>query len=765
MGKPKIFTDPSQSSSWESAVNSRNWGDLSNNPWKVRIDREGEKSYMKESSNSPVVRSDLHFMAEYYVAQVKDGYAQLFEADYMSGLTITREGDHAATSIGWVNVDHLLLWTNALRNSKQICRKVIVVKDLDGLKEQVNQVWEASNPEFSKSPNERIPNGNRAKELEIYFVLKKQENNGSVLLSKESEINTGQVHQAGWLKKGEYTSWNIRLCYETNFGPDVEGEVAAVFSNEDAAQTYSNSGIDAVRDQIQWRGSCTIERLAPKKPRFPVVSETASVKYPQVAQVATISTLNNGNIQARSQQDIQKDDELKEKLDDIDKALSRVNIVVVMDGTSSMKGYFKPMAKAIDNAMKSINEQLVHNTELRFGVVVYRNKEDGEKVCETMRFTNYKIASDFLLNVDPSSVGRSHYEAMFRGLHEAAEMFRGKEGQSNFVILVGDAGNDLSDKVYSANIIAEEFSHYQVNFVAVQANHNNQHAYDDFNSDVWNILSALATKRVGRQVTINDFNIDGRSTSLKDLVKTRSGVPIELFRRWADAGESVIRNRVQGIVTDKILKFRDISVKSRQHLESLLENMSPDVSGSLVESALEEFGLTPELIERSKKRKDIIKVKGYASRTSRGKDVFATSVFMTRDELDQLIKSLESLDVDVRDNERKMIQDAMKTLAKTYLGEQKAEDVNVQNLIQAVNGLTSFTGKNLFDHYTISDITEPNKFDDEQLSLLRKKIKIGLEHLKNAKNNSRNSYKSRDGNTYYYILLKDMPFMDSGEDW
>ena len=126
MGIPKVFLDEEESWNWSKIAEDRNWGESSNQFWRVYVDREGVKAYESPSSNSRVVKK-LKFMNSkdiHYVADERNGYLLLYtEKEQQKNLKIS----NAAEAVGWVSVDELLLWSTCPRTLSQIYKKVPMV--------------------------------------------------------------------------------------------------------------------------------------------------------------------------------------------------------------------------------------------------------------------------------------------------------------------------------------------------------------------------------------------------------------------------------------------------------------------------------------------------------------------------------------------------------------------------------------------------------------------------------------------------------------
>jgi len=744
MGKPKIFLNEELSWQWEKIAANRNWGESSDQPWKVYVDCEGVKAYSHPSQNSSVVRT-CSFLDAYYVATIEGGYALLF-SQAESSLTIS---SHAKVC-GWVSVDNLLLWTTCPRTRNQVYRKALIVKDIDDIENYNSE----SSPYFSKSPTELIASGLRATQLEIYFVFKENAKSALMFLGRTVDENLLTKHH-GWMRRAEYTNWNERLCFEKNFGDDVAGLFAAIYDDKEKAIDFKGKGLGDMT--VVWKEPLETKRSEPRVVRFPILD----LDKQYVAQVATISQFSaegGGGVSSKKLLDVRK------KLDVIDDKLSTINVVFVVDATSSMKDYYRPMAMAVLRAMK--HDELAKK-KINFGAVVYRNYADSKggsyNLSEKKDLTSdYNSVAEWLSGRQCGSAELvDSYEAMFYGLNRAADMFKDKS-TCNFIILVGDAASKEPDP-HGLNIsgLATKLASKEVNFVAFQVNHTNKPAYDDFSSQVNRImineLSILDQKKIER----GDFKLHD---NLYEYLGDNKWPLVSAGYKFADIGMSESASNLEILVEKKIVDFNNLALKNQQDFQKVLDRlqagnsdgpMGTKVTEDIIRR-LKEMGLTDEEIEVMRKSSAAIKLKGYTTRISRNKEVFATSVFMTKVELDMLIRSLESLNSNSEENKRLNLQKTLKKLALIYIGQSDCDDMDVDALLEAVNGIGKAMGKSPLNGTSIKNITDPNKVTEVLIDDFIKTIKKDVDKLRKLVND-KSCYFTFNGERYYYILVEDMP--------
>lgn len=756
MGKPQTFLNEQESWSWNDVVRQHQWGKLSAQLWCVYADREGVKAHKEPSAYSKVEKT-MKFMDPAFVAKIDGDYALLYEEkEQQENLVISKH----AKVIGWVSVDSLLLWTTCPRTIGQVYQKAVILKDIDAIqnKKDINE----TSPEFSKSPDKMVGAGWRATDLEFYFVYKTTP--GAALLFADSKLpEMGDIakEKKGWMRKGLYTSWNERLCYEPNFGDDALGEYAAIFKFKPDALKYKQTG-DYESYNPLWVEKIKAKRWAPNQVRFPVLE----VGSQYITQVGTIGSMGDGT-SVGSSQAVEEINKIKKKIDAIERKMDRVNVVFVMDGTSSMRNYYQPMAKALQDAM---NQNSMRGSNMYFGAVVYRNYADGDRLTELKQLTqDYQSVANWLVSRECKSIGESHYEAMYYGLDYAVSNMNWSKENCNFLILVGDAANAASDaKGKTQNVVVSKMADYGINFVAFQANHLNHAAYHEFASQIQQVMIKELSQLMGRSVKRGDFKLTNQ------LYQVRSNPeewPIySSAYRFAEIDKSEIAAELERIVERKIVDFKDQANSQLVQLRMALENLdqvgpsdktTTTFDSKRIEGMLEQIGLTRHEIELLKAANTTLKVKGFTSSNAGGKDVFVPCVFMAKAELDDLISSLKRVSQNVSTNKRQDLQDALKSLALSYVGQGKdVNNISVDDIMDAVSGLTSGTGKNVLAGVNLKDLTNPNKVTESQISDFVAQIREDVKLLEKRSKDKSCYFDSKNHVRYYYILLEDMPMQE-----
>ena len=747
IGRPKIFTMSDQSWRWEKIAAERSWdiNGYDNNIWVVYVDREGVKAYENPSSSSNVVKT-LSFLEKHYVAKVQGDYALLFESKYsIENLVIDHKN---STAIGWVLVDELLLWSECPRTRNQVYEKAVILKDPEYLKNKSELVdIDEASPKFRKNPKGNIFSNIRANDLEFFFKYKTVD--GSALLFEDSNIEkiTIKTTKCGWMNSGLYSNWNERLCYEPQFGDDVaNNQQAIIFSNREDLKLYlSNEEYNS--QAILWLDKLSKERWNSKRVRFPVMSHNRGI-----SQVGTIGSIGGS---------INPDDgrirEIEERIETLTRKMGNINVVFVLDGTSSMRNYYKPMAEAIKLSMRQTVTQ-EYTGEIRFGAVVYRNIADGEKEIESKKLTmDYNDVANWLLNCEARSIGSTHSESMFKGLSYAIDNMNWSKETANFLVLIGDAGNVMDKKCIDD--ISRKMANKDINFIAYQANHPEHEAYHNFVSQTQMIMLKTLEKIYNRRIGKIDFEREGHLRSF--INKDENKEIISAGYHYASVGLSESASQLREIFEAKIADFVDLTTDNLKKLQEMLASLGEGEGTPLGDGAVNfllDQGFSRSEIDVIKQKNLTLKIKGHTSMYSSNKtQVLVPCVFFAAKELGELIESLEKVTNNVMVDKRIELQKALKNLILSYMGQSEdSENITIEDLVEAMYAMGPIAGENILK-INIKDISEPYKVSDEKIDEIIKELKIGKDNLR-SKLSDPSCYFEKNKKRYYYILAEDMPF-------
>jgi len=524
------------------------------NDWKVYADRDNIQ--LKNKDNGSNNGKTLKFMDPLVVSKVKGKWLHVYDAG-------------SKEELGWVEARYLILSRFSLKTEGNVSvpRKVIVLTSLDELvegevdpEEILDQKHYYNNP--SPKVGEIIGTPQRFK---ILFVMKEQD--GSVLLSSTDVLSgstdiENKTKILGWMPKANRTTWSTRACLEpsSNLSNPHKDEVNNWPGYKDLNKL--NTGLES---NIYTNSGRFIEfsvgRIHSYRMRYPILDHkenTDNIK--QVVSIAKNITDDNT--------DISVIDQILEKLKSMQK---QTNIVFAIDATLSMKPYYQEISRSLEYIIKNNSELNQH--EIKFGLVIYRDYEDGEEAYDYEPLTtDYELIQRRLNNIICKSDDDNLPEAQYNGLIKGLNKLNLKSDQSNVVVLIGDCGNHSPDpEGLTKNDVIDIFIKKNINLIAFQVNSETKgfSNYMKYNLDAQNYITSTAKDK-----------IMGIETNLKyKWEHDKSDNTYKL--KWVDGSDCDIQNMFGRFIyanTDEAMKppllKSSIVTTLKEYMKSIDNNIS-----------------------------------------------------------------------------------------------------------------------------------------------------------------------------------------------
>jgi len=756
----KVQSDWATSQKWQdwavAQIKSNNFGKANSLVWKVYSDRDNNKTYTEPNASS-AVHSTLSFMDQFNVADVQNGFALLYKS-YYTGLEIAKD----AQCFGWIPVDNLLLWEECPQTHSKIYQKALVVHD--PLK---HGTIAEKNPPFYLEPDKKAgvnPN-QRAKDLDIYFVMKTMDIGDTkyYLLSRSMLIGNNLQTVYGWMPDEYITEWNQRLLVEPTHSPKIvdyyksKNIYPAIFYDMDGArQLWTN---EAVQNPLWKYNDFGAQRMHQYSMRNPILTkgEIAADIY----SVASISTMSSQKI----------DPELLKKIELLKQAKDNINVIFVIDATSSMKTYFQSVANALSKIMKGDFKY-----QMKTGVVLYKNYNASDKIA-FKKLTNKidEISSFVALNQE--AIGTSDaddYSAMFLGLETALDTRKmGYEStQTNFIILIGDAGNTRTDPTGmkwqdKVTKLSQTMFDNRINFLAYQVNNAGSTAYDDFAIQIGKLQKELANKYQDKIKTdVLEYALQTNRLYVLARKGSSNELPIYDSYKYASSGQSETIEGLQNLIVGNISDFQNFVFKQLTSLEANYATETTGDTGYLVEQKLTEILRLYDWSETDINKyiaylKDggATKFIGYApvktDKAPANYQLFDYVLFFSQNELEELIQQLSKINSSDAVSDAKAFQDAIVKMGQAMLGqfnEDEIRNMDMNKLLGQIYGIP--VPLNLCG----LDIMKIPNMDKDELKDYITVFKNKLDQLKRI--NSQSDYDGRflrNGITYYWIPMENMP--------
>lgn len=726
--------------------------------WNVWSDRSKNITFNGPSESSGQYK-ELTFNQSLRIAKIDKGFALVYE-EPMKGMKYPVISEQAVC-MGWVKMDNLLLWENCPTNDLGIYHKALIVANVEGWSKAGNTNYDKSYKNFvNKDGEEKVKT-----DMTFYFVMK--EVGDYVLLAKSSKMSKGanDQHLYAWVSKNTYVPWDQRTCLEGNWDPAVadnlKGEKVGVYKDG-----KKGTEITLGRENGATHNPATKYRFPKKRLRFPLLN-ISDTKYELTAFAtpdgkASEFAEDEAEVDAASKAEEVKENMLEET--------NKINLIVVIDGTSSMENYYKPMQDAIQKAYETFGSQ--NGVKVKAGVVIYRDYADGEYMLEKLPMTdpNSEKLKEFLskggiYGIKSSPKDRTSAEALYQGLNAAldAKQMGYSKYNSNIMFVVGDCGNAANDDKINQQDIIDKCAEYRINMIAFQVRNKDDASFNDFRRQMGAILRGNLKKQYKDPIKWNILS-DGIVLGSIENVKT----PVMAALRNADKGEEMSPQKLNGIIKENYIKFEEV-IKAKQYMidhveDYLVKDFQQDGDASeMAENSMArdflESSFTPEQLKIILKRGLITAFNGNtAQKAVNGQDYWKPVLFITGDEFASLLETFKTVYNGATSGNRKTYVNSLKKMIQTILPDITDEEMNnkdIKEVMDLVTGLIVKT-KSLSSH-TILEIQDEKLVPQSDFDRIISDFKEKYEHLDNIHSSNYEFSVTVKGVRWYWLPVEAMP--------
>ena len=393
---------------------------------------------------------------------------------------------------GWGKKSDFILHRMAIRK-KGIWRKAMVVNFIPS--EQQTQLVDQdfqiasiyNNPECQGEPIEKI------RVFRFLFVFETNprcsDQPKSVLVGNKPVLSSKE-DLLGWIPIHRITLWDTREALEINFDQNAQASreslalPASVFENLQTAYLYAASkgqhNNEVIRKNRISTENFSIKYWPPGIIRYPILRriDMRNLKNDEKDDIYEIGFIGNtiklGNNDEAFKGEISRERAAQQQqaLELTIKDFSKLDILFVVDATSSMGPYLKATANAIENALQSISEQYSDDWDIRFSGAIFRDYEDekNNNLFNHQDLTaNREAVTKFFRNAKDKSADMDYPEAVFYGLRNAIIATHFRPRSMRYVVLISDAGNHEPDKRgLSSDRVAKSLYDYQCHFLCIR---------------------------------------------------------------------------------------------------------------------------------------------------------------------------------------------------------------------------------------------------------------------------------------------------------
>ena len=514
----------------KSGPNSESDGDW----WKVVSIRPNNTLYKNSSLSSPM-QTSLSFKENVYVIDETSTAIKVVQVGhYDSNMNLSAD---AAQHSGWVSKDNLLLHTSCLvvedlsmpgYSGTVINKKGVILRNVDATGNQIMLIPQIfSEPELANVISE-------PKEFRYAFVYKRR---GNTYLVGEEPILTNKASSSisnslwGWISASYFVEWNTNLALETNWDRTT--------SDSDILLAYENCN-DAnsnLREKLAQHNTYRLpdpkngKRLVGETPRLIWLGHPASGNE-NIEQVGYVGDLfywdkvKNKRVRLSSEQV----SNIEHEFTNVKKKQRQVKLLFVVDGTQSIQKFSEDIKRTIDEAMAVIQSQFEANDDYTYsyGCVMYWDTQFRKRTMRIGWVSDETQVSSFIrnnLDHPPGNPNDDHQELMMEGLDLALSSFSFEPLESNFIMLIGDAGARQDEYDILRDDIIQKLSNSYFNLLAIQFSHNNNSKYAD-------AYNAYRTQL--KELIIESVRLRYSNYSIPDLITktTDYGKETHLSSRW-----------------------------------------------------------------------------------------------------------------------------------------------------------------------------------------------------------------------------------------
>lgn len=740
--------------------------------WKVYSDRMNNPLY-----NSPGGSQigSLEFNEEVYIALIKKDWAFVYsEKKNESWPIISNE----AVAKGWIPMQNLLLWKGALANEASIFHKALFVENLDNMKDNSGQIY--------YDPEMRFPKEEISSDMNYYFILKTDSQKDMVLVAKTSVLGIGDPLY-GWVSGSSYVSWNQRSCLEPNWDvhtidAKLKGytvKMTAEGGHFSAKFMYGKINEDYMKHlneiKVQNLNADTSDlmkyRMLRGALRFPILDNTNN---DNLSYRTTVFTTIDGSIEDATL----INDRHTKLMKEIEEYTSTINLILVIDGTSSMEPYYA----SVQNAIRDCKYFSEEDFKFRVGLVIYRDYTDGDDgLIEYLPLRNKddKRLVEYLQNggrygVKSHKSDRTLEEALYKGLEVAIDSqkmgFDSRE--NNIVVVIGDCGNAPNDaKALSQQELIDKMVKNNIQLLAFQVRNLNHPAFLSFNTQMVDIVSSCLIEQY------KQMNAKARFDRLEngyDLRLSKSQIE-QQYRtgsiRYTGLGTVMQVDELTTMLNDQIGLLKDKVTRKHSRMKNIASTMTKGVNmnvtkenkGASLDSAefVRTFGL--EKYKALRKRNNVIAFTGYLPKKNNASvDLWRPVVFLSAQEFSELMARLQPVyEVSKRANSpeaRERYIAAMKALLKSLLPgitNEQMDNYGLEEAMSMINGLNEST--KALQGPSLMDLANKDIVSNRELATLLNDFKRKYEKLQQIQAAYWFKLQNSRRTEYYWIPMEDMP--------
>ena len=458
--------------------------------WKVYTVRENTPLYVEESNFSS--SSPIDFRTALSVLEVGKSMLRVEFVDRRGG----REG--------WVEACDVLMWNKPIARNGGFPRRVVALSQIErnGTEAKVVET------NFSRDPSSRGKRADLITGLEVLYIMKEvagSDGKKYFLLSGSANSSDLSVDLKGWLPANQVTAWDTRVAYWENHSnksqQEYAGQEVALFYTEEDLVEFSNT--QQLRNALK---KTSLERKPKSLNRMLHLESSwnqADVGRSELLELFAVMNSSESNITKG---------ERNKKIAEFRKKMMQFNIHFVIDATASMEKNVPAIRAGLTEFMHELTSgslrPLLEKITVSVGASVYRGVEDGEDVYDcvvepmSIKDNSGIQAFDKKISKIEFTSDTSDYtleESMFWGISESLLDADFEPGATNFLIVIGDAGDDgktisgQNAPIQRSEVLAK-LKDGDVDLLVLQSTNGYHRAFDSYVRDALYFIDNLESE-------------------------------------------------------------------------------------------------------------------------------------------------------------------------------------------------------------------------------------------------------------------------------
>ncbi len=720
--------------------------------WTAFSDRSENVTYNGPSVSSGEYKK-LDLGEPLFIADYKDGFALVFSQASNEFNRFPDINSSVANSYGWLPLDNLVLWDVCPMDKRGVYQKALIVSNIDEyVGGDVSKAESSQNRVFSRPDNKGKTTG--VKTGQVFYVIKED---GDKVLLANTYKRTERAQFSGWVQKSAFTPWNQRSCIEQKW-------------NKGDLQLLNGTTFDIKDEKGKTLGSISYtadrKRLEGEVFRYPVLNNDKDDKNIYKATFFSSGGSIVGGMSTNQSTSIDKDliDRLNKK--------KVINLIVIIDGTSSMEQNFPAIKNALNSCMKNFDDKY----NIRIGAAIYRDHADGEYITEALSVQdskNYDKVWQFFdtggrYGIKSSPNDHSAEEDMFAGYEVALDnkVMGYDPKESNIFIVVGDCGNPAEDEQSSrVNKIIDGLEKNNVQLIVFQTRNYGVGASQGYRMQNNKFMKENIEKQYknrGLKPGQIKSRPDGTGREYQHS-NPNSEVFFQCVSRFPNGTGTLSPNELANMVKESIIKCYD-AVRAQEEILMIIGlGSNPDITDESFDMYNYLKGeLGKDFADRWRKNKSTVAITGYTQiKNKDGRDLWEPVIYISNTELANLLKRLKPAYLQAREggNDRMKYVAALEGIVKAMIPDAQTGETDISSITAMIAGLNVATKSTSADSYKIKDLLDPNVVDDTKYRKLLNDYKTKYQRLEDIQRNYK--YKKQDvideNVTYYWIPVADLP--------